>query len=119
MISGDHLYVNDTMNFRVQVFDLSGNFIRMFGVHGDSPGYINRPKGLAVNSQGHIFIAEAVANRIQIFNLDGKYLLDFGFSGKQQAAFRMPTGIAIANDKIYVADSGNQRIQVFEYLEEK
>ncbi|MCG8124525.1 MAG: hypothetical protein N0E55_11290 [Candidatus Thiodiazotropha taylori] len=28
----------------------------------------------------------------------------------------MPTGLAIWNDKIFVADSYNQRIQVFQYL---
>ena len=114
-IANGHLYVNDTMNFRVQVFDLDGKHLHTFGDHGDSPGYIAQPKGLAVNSDGHIFIAEAVANRVQIFNLDGEFLMSFGFTGQQPAAFQMPTGIAIADDRIYVTDSGNRRVQVFEY----
>ena len=114
-IANGRLYVNDTMNFRIQVFDLAGNHLRTFGAHGDSPGYIAQPKGLAVNSDGHIFIAEAVANRVQIFNLDGEFLLSFGFTGQQPAAFQMPTGIAIADDRIYITDSGNRRVQVFEY----
>lgn len=115
-IANDRLYVNDTMNFRVQIFDLSGNHISNLGVHGDSPGYFSSPKGIAVNSDDYIFVAEALADRIQIFNQAGDFLLDFGFSGKQTAAFKMPTGLAILGNKIYVVDSGNHRVQVFEFL---
>ncbi|MBE9549514.1 MAG: 6-bladed beta-propeller [Proteobacteria bacterium] len=118
-VTGNRLYVNDTMNFRVQVFDLSGNFIHSFGEHGDGPGYIAHPKGIATNSGGHVFIAEAVANQVQIFNLDGEFLLGFGSTGEQAGEFQMPAGLAIFDDKIYVVDSGNRRIQVFEYLGEK
>lgn len=114
-ITNDLLYVNDTMNFQIQIFDLNGIYISKLGIHGDSPGYFSTPKGIAINSNGYVFVAEALANRIQIFNQAGDFLLDFGFSGKQVAAFQMPTGLAIHGNKIYVADSGNRRIQVFEY----
>lgn len=117
-IANGYLYVNDTMNFRIQKFDLSGNHIKTLGDHGDSPGYLSQPKGLAVNSSGYIFVAEAVANQVQIFNFDGEFLLSFGFNGEHPTAFQMPTGIAISDNKIYVVDSGNRRVQVFEYLED-
>jgi len=32
------VYVSDTNNFRVQVFDKDGKFIRKFGELGDAPG---------------------------------------------------------------------------------
>lgn len=115
-IANGLLYVNDTMNFRIQVFDLKGNHISNLGTHGDSPGYFSTPKGIAINSDGYIFVAEALANRVQVFNQAGDFLLDFGFSGNQKAAFQMPTGLTIHGNKIYVADSGNRQIQVFEYL---
>ena len=50
------IYVSDTLNYRVQVLDASGKFVRAFGVQGDRPGEFIRPKGIAVDSQGHIYV---------------------------------------------------------------
>ena len=110
------LFVNDTMNFRIQSTDDNGRHIYTFGRQGDASGYLTQPKGIALDSDGHIYIADAIANRIQIFNRDGEFLLEFGKRGKHFGHFNMPAGLAISEDKIYVADSYNQRIQVFQYL---
>jgi len=42
--------------------------------------------------------------------------MDFGFPAESLAAFYLPAGLAISGDRIYVADSGSRRVQVFEYL---
>jgi len=115
-LAGDRVYVNDTLNFRVQVFDLEGRYVNSFGDHGDSQGYFAHPKGIAALPNGLVMVAEAVANRIQIFNNKGEFLLGFGTTGSQPGEFDMPTGIAIDKDTIYIADSRNHRVQVFEYL---
>ncbi len=44
-----NLYVADTLNDRVEVFDADGNFIRTLGKNGDGPGDFARPKGIAVD----------------------------------------------------------------------
>jgi len=117
-VKGGHLFVTDALNFRIQVYDREGRFIGSFGEHGNGPGYLAQPKGIGVNSDGHIFIAEGVNNLIQIFSMDGKFLMDFGFSGEQTAAFNMPAGLFIYANKVYVVDSGNRRVHVFEYIRE-
>ena len=114
--SENKLFVNDTMNFRVQVLDSNGQHISTFGKQGDASGYLTQSKGIAVDSDGHIYIADALANRIQIFTQRGEFLLEFGNTGRGDGEFQMPTGLAVWNDKIFVADSYNQRIQVFQYL---
>lgn len=114
--SRDSLVVNDTMNFRIQATDLKGDHLFTFGKQGDASGYLTQPKGVAVDSEGNIYVADALANRIQIFNQNGDFLLEFGKRGQAPGDFNMPSGLAIWNDKIYVADSYNQRIQVFQYL---
>lgn len=115
-IAGGHLVVNDNMNFRIQLFDLDGKRQSGFGTHGDSSGQFSQPKGVAVDSEGHIYVAEAMVNRVQIFDRDGRFLLAFGGQGANVGSFVMPAGIAIVEDKIYVADSYNSRVQVFEFL---
>ncbi|MCU7845912.1 MAG: 6-bladed beta-propeller [Candidatus Thiodiazotropha sp. (ex Monitilora ramsayi)] len=110
------LIVNDTMNFRIQIFDQHGNHLDTFGKQGNASGYLTQSKGVAIDSDGHIYIADALANRIQIFDQAGQFLLEFGSVGSDPGTFRMPSGLAIQDDKIYIADSYNQRIQVFQYL---
>lgn len=113
------VFVNDTMNFRIQILDTSGNHIRTFGEHGDEAGYLSHPKGVAIDSQNNVYVAEAVMNRIQIFNMDGQFLMDFGEGGDSPGSFMMPAGLTIFGDRLYVCDSRNSRIQVFEYLKEE
>jgi len=38
------LYVADTLNFRIQIFNADGEFVKTFGMLGDTPGSMNRTK---------------------------------------------------------------------------
>ncbi|MDH5388874.1 MAG: 6-bladed beta-propeller [Gammaproteobacteria bacterium] len=115
-LDNNNLYVNDTMNFRVQIFDLDGKYISNFGKHGDSSGYFSQPKGIGIDSKGHIYVVDAIFHRVQIFDQKGRYLMDFGNQGKNAGEFWLPSGLFIYQDKIYVADSYNRRVQVFQYV---
>lgn len=115
-VSGRTLYVNDTMNFRLLAFDLDGKPVGSFGNHGDGSGDFAQPKGVAVDGEGHVYVADAVFNRIQIFDRQGHFLLAFGGEGVKAGQFLLPSGVFIAGDRIYVADSYNQRVQVFQFL---
>lgn len=115
-LAGGRLYVNDTMNFRLQAFDLDGNFISSFGSHGDGTGDFAQPKGIGVDSEGHIYVVDALFNRVQIFDEGGALLLAFGGDGGAPGEFWLPSGMSIANDRIYVADSYNKRVQIFQFL---
>lgn len=115
-LSGGRLYVNDTMNFRIQVFDLQGNFLSSFGKHGDSAGNFAQPKGVGLDSEGHIYVVDALFNRVQIFNGKGELLLAFGGDGGAPGELWLPSGLFLMQDRIYVADSYNRRVQVFQFL---
>lgn len=115
-----NLYVVDTMNGRVQIFDKSGKFIRAFGQFGDMPGMFARPKGVGVDSEGHIYVVDAAFNNVQIFNDEGQVLLAFASYGSDRSQMILPAGLAVdSQDFIYVVDSWNRRVNMFEYLGEK
>jgi DNA-binding beta-propeller fold protein YncE len=114
------LYITDSMNFRVQIFDKYGNFISTFGKHGDGSGDFSKSKGIAVDSEGHIYVADAQFDTVQIFDKDGRFLLAFGNTGRGKGQLILPAGLFIdEQDRIYVADSYNNRIQIFQYLKER
>ena len=110
------LYVTDTMNFRVQTFDAEGRFLGTFGKLGDGAGDFDKPKGVALDSAGHVYVVEGLNDVVQIFDASGRLLLVFGGSGAGDGQLWLPTGITIAYDFVYVADSANRRVQVYQYL---
>ncbi len=110
------LYVTDSLNFRVQAFDTRGRFVGKFGRQGDGTGDAARQKGVATDRHGHVYVVDALFHAFQIFDATGRLLLPVGERGQERGEFWLPTGIFIDDDLIYIADSYNQRIQVFRYI---
>ncbi len=118
--SKGNLYVVDTGNFRVQVFDRNGKYLRSLGKLGDVPGALARPKGIAVDSEDHIYVVDAAFQNVQIFNTEGQLLLFFGNGGWGPGYFTLPAGITVdSDDKIYVVDQWPGNVQIFQYLGER
>lgn len=111
-----NLYVTDALNFRVQIFDPRGNPLGAFGRQGDSSGDLAAPKGIGVDRDGHIYLVDALFDAVQMFDHEAHYLMVFGGRGSGPGAFWLPSGLAIDGDRIYVADSYNQRVQGFRFL---
>ena len=89
-----NLYVADTLNNRIEIFDADGKFISTFGKNGDGPGYFARPKGVAIDSDGHIWVADGVQDRVQVFNQEARLLISFGGHGLLPGQFQGLVGIA-------------------------
>lgn len=116
VLRGGEVFVVDAMNFRVQIFDRAGHFLGQFGELGDAIGYLFRPKGLSVDSEGNIYLADAALDAVQVFGRDGTLLYTFGGAGSGPGQLELPAGLWIdAKDRVYVADSYNQRVEVYQF----
>ena len=112
-----NVYVSDTFNNRVEVFDADGNFIRAFGKAGDGPGYFARPKGIAIDSDGHVWVADAVQDRVQVFTPEGKLLIWMGGSGLLPGQFNSLAGLTIdQNNRVITSEQYPGRVQIFRYV---
>jgi len=113
------IYVTDSLNFRVQMFDKAGKYRFHIGKLGDASGHLAVPKGVGVDKFGHIYIVDSYLSTVQIFDQQGRYLLGIGGPGSESGQFQVPTGIAIdSENKIYVCDSLNNRVQILQYVGE-
>jgi DNA-binding beta-propeller fold protein YncE len=112
-----NLYVSDTYNNRIEIFDADGNFIRAWGKNGDRPGTFARPKGIAIDVDGHVWVADAVQDRIQCFTPEGQLLIWMGGHGELPGQFRTPAGIFIdAKNRIFTTEQYPGRVQEFLYI---
>lgn len=118
MTNDNNILVTDALNYKIKRFDMDGNFISSFGAEGNGPGTFSRPKGIATDSDGNIYVIDNLFDNLQIFDSEGRILLVVGSVGNQKGQFYSPSGLAINNDTVYIADTYNNRIQIFSFLGE-
>jgi len=113
-----YIFVSDSNNSRVQVFDPSG---RPDKIYGGSSKDLNVnfaiTKGITVDKKGFLYIAEPAMGKIFVIKADKNkpeplFIIDS--SGKDEP-LNMPTGICSYYNKIFVTDPGNHRIIVYGY----
>ncbi|MBN1136186.1 MAG: NHL repeat-containing protein, partial [Anaerolineae bacterium] len=120
-VDGDgRVYVADTWNHRIQVFESDGAFVAKWGslqqmssaAGGESVFY--GPRDLVVDNQGRLFISDTGNKRIMVFDRNGAYLAQWGGGGLIAGSFEEPVGLALDSDgDLYVADTWNRRVQSF------
>lgn len=112
-----NLYVADTMNNRIEIFDADGQFISAFGKAGDGPGYFARPKGVAIDGDGHIWVADGQQDRVQVFNKEGQLLIALGGHGLLPGQFQGLVGITIdKRNRVFTTEIFPGRVQQFQYV---
>ena len=113
-----NIYVTDTLNWRVEIFDADGKFISQFGKHCDAIGCFKRPKGIAVDSDGHIWVVDTGMALVQAYNRDGELLGYVGGPGRNLGQFNDPMGVAIdQNNRMFVSEQYPWgRVQEFRYI---
>lgn len=126
------IYVVDSRNARVNVYQQDGTYQFSFGSDGSGPGQLARltsaaaggASGIALDTDGNIYVADTWNHRIQVFAPDGTFLRGWGqffdalddpvASTQSPGAFYGPRGLAFHEGLLYVTDTGNERVQVFE-----
>jgi sugar lactone lactonase YvrE len=76
-----NVYVTDTGNKRVQVFDPNGQFLRAIGGEGSGPGQFREPVGLALDSAGNLYVADTWNQRIQRLDPTGRQVAQYPIPG--------------------------------------
>lgn len=112
-----NIFVSDTNNDRIQIFDKDGT---LKGLMGEPPtGLTDADRlfglgvGLTLDENENVFVVDAFHHAVRVFDHDGEDLGEFGAQGTRDSEFRYPATIAyLGNNRFAVADQGNDRIQV-------
>ncbi|MDQ3705786.1 MAG: TIGR03663 family protein [Chloroflexota bacterium] len=92
-----NIYVTDTGNKRVSIFDANGKFVRQISSNltperiaqnyaFNQPGEMNEPIGIAVDGQGNVYVADSLNRRIQKFDATGKFVAQWPVPGNNWEA---------------------------------
>ena len=103
------LYVCDSDNNRVQVFDLDLNFKRSFGKKGTGKGQFNFPADIKFDSSGNIYVTDISNNRIQVFTCTERHIRSIE---NQRVDIFQPVSLLLHNENIYVTDGHNHQVWV-------
>jgi sugar lactone lactonase YvrE len=101
---------------RVNHFSADGTLAAQWGQRGTNLGQLTLPRSVAVNAKGDLFLTEyTTVDRVQSFSAnDHRPLLCLGRPGTGDGEFNRAEGVAVGpDDRIYVADSCNHRVQIF------
>jgi hypothetical protein len=110
---GGTISVSDSGNDRIQQFDPSGNYLDTFGSQGSAVGQFDTPKGLTYDSAGYLYIVDSGNNRIAVA-LSSSVIGTSGTSGTALGQFQEAINLGVGSRGIYVADTGNNRVQIFD-----
>ncbi len=81
------------------------------------PGEFLNIRDIAIGVSDNKYILDGINRTIQAFDAEGNFLFKFGEYGDLLGQFKNPAALAADNDgKIYVVDSGNKRLLVFDEL---
>ena len=109
-----NVFVADSANHRIVIYDDTGKKFRAFGGFGIGNGVFNYPSGLALSPENKLYVADSQNGRVQVFDQFGTFL--FAFPGSDPGAQPIkPLALAIdAGGLVYVADGDNQLIRVYD-----
>jgi DNA-binding beta-propeller fold protein YncE len=105
-ITDDRIWVADAYNNRIQAFDKTGKFLQQMGADQK----MNAATGIYV-SEENVFVTDFENDRILVFDLDGNLVQELSEN------IEKPTDLLLIEDKLYVINYRNGKINVFEWKE--
>lgn len=108
------IFVADTHDHDVKVFDDDGRLLDRWGQRGDGAGQLNFPTHLAW-SQDRLYVTDAINARVQAFDGLGQPLRTIGQRGLYVGNLVRPKGVAADDEgNLYVVESMHDTLLVFD-----
>lgn len=103
----DQVFVSDQGKQCIIVYDYFGNTLNEIG-----RGILVSPAGLCTGLNDMLVVADNGLDQLLFFDKNGALVHSCGANGDAIGAFNNPGDVAMQQDILYVADTGNNRVQV-------
>jgi DNA-binding beta-propeller fold protein YncE len=110
-VYGNKIFVSDTGNQRIVVFDYDGNPLYTFGKAGIGKGEFQFPYGITVDNSGQLYVADLANGKISIFDQTGKFIKYF--AQDQKNVIGKPAGLFFFNNQIFTTDVQQCKVMAF------
>ena len=110
------VYVSDSNNRRIQIFDKAGEYQRLLVTAGLPRGFdfLKPFRGQDKNATDKMVVVDTLAHDATIWSAKGDKIVNFGEQGVLDGQFQYPNDTSIAlNNKIFITDTSNARVQVW------
>jgi uncharacterized protein (TIGR03663 family) len=107
------IYVADTGNHRVQIFNAEGVFLSEFGGAGNQASQMSEPVGIAVSDTGEVFVADTWNQRVQVFSPEGIYRHEWSVPIWSGNPAEKPF-LALSSEAVYVGAPVSGRVLAFD-----
>jgi len=105
-----HVLVGNDGRDNVEAYDATtGELLAVFG-----DGLVKMPTAITVDGAGNIYVTDSRSDNIRVFNSAYEPIRVVGRSGMGDDTLTFPMDAEIIDGKIFVADQGNYRVQVFD-----
>ena len=105
------VYVCDSFNNCIKVFDLDLNFVRSISSRGKGRGEFSSPHDVKFDTAGNMYVAEFDNGRVQVLDTSGQLIRAFGQEGEGKLS--QPSGLHIVDKYVYVSDWVGRCIVVY------
>lgn len=117
-VSDNSYVVTNPIAGKCPIFTLDGEVIQVIGFgSGSTIGYFGRATGVAIDESGMIWVVDKMGSNIQAFlpNGEPKIVINSDKFIDENLNLHFPRGIHVRNGKIYIANSGKNKLSVFNY----
>ncbi len=112
--TGGELFITDTGNKRVVVYDKLGQFKRQFGGKGSGKGQFDEPTALAISPDGKLYVTDLHNRRVQILDKQGQYLGEIAVPSWKDAILSEPYPAFSPTGDLFVSDPVNKAVLRFD-----
>jgi DNA-binding beta-propeller fold protein YncE len=108
----DRVYVADSGNGRIAVFNPFGKFLWSIGEEE-----LVTPKGLEIDKSGFLWVGDVGRGRVVVFSKEGRFLKEFGGGDDPRVTFSYPTSVRVSSEnRLYVLDGREGSLKIFEIM---
>ena len=107
------IYVVDSGNHQVAVFDASGRRVTSLGSPGSGDRQLMNPVGLAIDSGGDIYVADKDNKRLQVFAGDGGYRRSIDLEEGDERVTPIDVALSADGNELFVSANNSHRIVAY------